>query len=72
MAPQFSDPIPDEEIIKPMIAKQKKKLAAFLEKSKSKTKDHVPTPATPVQGVCLYPIHLCFHDLLTNISITGF
>lgn len=37
MAPQTSDPIPDEEIIKPMIAKQKKRLAEFLAKSKSKS-----------------------------------
>ncbi len=41
MAPRTSDPILDEEIIKPMVEEQKKKLAAFLEKSKSKTKDHV-------------------------------
>ena len=37
MAPQISDPIPDEEIIKPMIAKQKERLARFLAKSRSKS-----------------------------------
>lgn len=37
MAPQTSDPVPDEEIIKPMIAKQKERLAQFLAKSKSKS-----------------------------------
>ena len=64
MTPQTSDPISDEEIIKPMVEEQKKKLAAFLEKSKSKTKDHVPTLTIPVEGVFLYPIHLYFYDLL--------
>ena len=66
MALQTSDSISDEEIIKPMVEEQKKKLAAFLEKSKTKTKDHVPTLTTPVEGVFLYPIHLYFYDLLTN------
>ena len=53
MAPRTSDPISDEEIIKPMVEEQKKKHAAFLEKSKLKTKDHVPTPITLIEGVCL-------------------
>lgn len=30
MAPRTSDPIPDDEIIKPMIAKQKERFAQFL------------------------------------------
>ena len=36
MAPRTSDPILDEEIIKPMIAKQKESLAQFLANSRSK------------------------------------
>lgn len=71
-APRTSDPIPDEEIIKPMIAKQKKKLAKFLEKSRSKTKDHLSTLVTPLQQVCLHLINLCFYNLLTDFSIAGF
>lgn len=66
MTSQTLNSILDVNLIKLRIEKQKKKLAAFLEKLKSKTKNHIPISITPVKEVYLYSIHMNFYNLSIN------